>query len=483
MLPEEFLFDPADQLFLERLKSDLHETSSQSNGSDTQQRLIENIHRLIGDQTAWILGVILSLLYISMMIAIFRKRNKPHIQVRSPILMLIITFGLFLDSLLKLIIIATDYDEIDVKCQLAIASRVVFYYIAYVFILIRISRVHSVHKLIEQLFDNNNLNQDSKGKVFEQIQGQKHRKFFRDKIQIARMQREERVITNACVNYIVPLAILGLLANFIPYLLVIVPLEEQDVCWFYYLTRSPYQLETIQPTLYLVAESMKYVIYFIEFCILIFSIWQIKRVEQMSQIDITTESTRIGYCWISFSTFAIILKLVENSQQNKIFVVSALQISIFAMVQLRNFLTALIAYYYSIYLVEKSFEHDLSNQDGDQQNLGTFAIEDFDVAMKSHVPVDFFRKYILHEQDHYKQSICQLLAGQTMSPCNVKKNVTKDLKFGEIFLNLFQLITIYNLVTLQKKAPKGTSSMTISQKDIIVEIVRLLDKHLHVCFP
>lgn len=30
--------------------------------------------------------------------------------------MLIITFGLYLDSLLKLIIIATDYDEIDVKC-------------------------------------------------------------------------------------------------------------------------------------------------------------------------------------------------------------------------------------------------------------------------------------------------------------------------------------------------------------------------------
>jgi hypothetical protein len=41
-------------------------------------------------------------------------------------------------------------------------------------------------------------------------------KFFKDRIREARMQREERVVTNICVNSIVPFAILGLLANFIP---------------------------------------------------------------------------------------------------------------------------------------------------------------------------------------------------------------------------------------------------------------------------
>ena len=69
----------------------------------------------------------------------------------------------------------------------------------------------------------------------------------------ARMQREERVFTNACVNYIVPLAILGLIANFIPYLMVIVPVEEEDVCWFYFLTRSPYQLDYVENWLYYTA--------------------------------------------------------------------------------------------------------------------------------------------------------------------------------------------------------------------------------------
>ena len=90
------------------------------------------------------------------------------------------------------------------------------------------------------------------------------------------MQREERVITNACVNVIVPLAILGLLANFIPYLLIIVPLEEQDVCWFYYLTRSPYQLNYIPDWLYNSAEYMRYVICAMEMIVLFFYVLKIQ---------------------------------------------------------------------------------------------------------------------------------------------------------------------------------------------------------------
>lgn len=101
-------------------------------------------------------------------------------------------------------------------------------------------------------------------------------------IQMARMQREERVITNACVNIIVPLAILGLLANFIPYLLIIVPLEEQDVCWFYYLTRSPYQLDFISKGVYESANLMRYFIYVVEMNFLVFSIWQIRNIKDNS---------------------------------------------------------------------------------------------------------------------------------------------------------------------------------------------------------
>jgi hypothetical protein len=54
------------------------------------------------------------------------------------------------------------------------------------------------------------------------------------------MEREERVITNAFVNFLAPLIGLALMANFIPYLMIIVPVEESDMCWFYFLTKSPY---------------------------------------------------------------------------------------------------------------------------------------------------------------------------------------------------------------------------------------------------
>lgn len=65
------------------------------------------------------------------------------------------------------------------------------------------------------------------------------------------MQREERVITNTCVNIIVPFAILGLSSNLISYSLIIVPLEEQDACWFYFLTRSPFSINKIDNWAYM----------------------------------------------------------------------------------------------------------------------------------------------------------------------------------------------------------------------------------------
>ena len=93
------------------------------------------------------------------------------------------------------------------------------------------------------------------------------------------MEREERVITRVCVNWIVPLAIIGLFANFIPWLLVIIPLEEQDVCWFYFLTRSPYQLDFIPQGLYDTATGVKYSLWTIELMVLFYYCYQIRNMK------------------------------------------------------------------------------------------------------------------------------------------------------------------------------------------------------------
>jgi hypothetical protein len=61
-----------------------------------------------------------------------------------------------------------------------------------------------------------------------------------DMLEEARMMREERILTDKTINWIVPLTLIGLIANFIPYFLIFVPIEESGICWLYYLTRSPY---------------------------------------------------------------------------------------------------------------------------------------------------------------------------------------------------------------------------------------------------
>jgi len=91
------------------------------------------------------------------------------------------------------------------------------------------------------------------------------------------MQREERVFTNACVNYIVPLVILGLIANFIPHLMVIVPVDEEDVCWFYFLTRSPYQLSFVDNNLYWMAYISRLIIVTGEILFLAYQVWKISK--------------------------------------------------------------------------------------------------------------------------------------------------------------------------------------------------------------
>lgn len=163
------------------------------------------------------------------------------------------------------------------------------------------------------------------------------------------MQREERVITHACVNIIVPLAILGLFANFIPYLLIIVPLEEQDVCWFYYLTRSPYQLNYIENWLYKTADYMRYIITALEMLVLLYYVLKIQSMK-MNQINIAKESILITLQWFILTIFNLFAKLVKgkNPENQK-----SIQLLICGVLQLRNLLTALISYYFSIYQVNK----------------------------------------------------------------------------------------------------------------------------------
>ena len=96
------------------------------------------------EKTSALLFCIIGFLYLFIIIQVWWFRNKPHIQNRSPNLILMINFGVFIDSILKMANASLPLEDVDSKCQLALIRRVIAHYLAFVFILIRIHRVDKV---------------------------------------------------------------------------------------------------------------------------------------------------------------------------------------------------------------------------------------------------------------------------------------------------------------------------------------------------
>lgn len=137
------------------------------------------------------------------------------------------------------------------------------------------------------------------------------RQYMEDMLEEARMMREERILTDKTINWIVPLTLVGLIANFIPYFLIFVPIEESGICWLYYLTRSPYQLERIDSWLYQSSEVFKYLINVGELIILIIFSRRIRRMTD-EKIDIARESKLMIISWGTFSPLNLIMQTIAN---------------------------------------------------------------------------------------------------------------------------------------------------------------------------
>lgn len=135
-----------------------------------------------------------------------------------------------------------------------------------------------------------------------------------DMLEEARMMREERILTDKTINWIVPLTLIGLIANFIPYFLIFVPIEESGICWLYYLTRSPYQLERIDNWLYRSSEVFKYIINIAELLILVYFAQRKVRRLTDEKIDIAKESWLMILSWGMFSLFNLIMQTIGSNK-------------------------------------------------------------------------------------------------------------------------------------------------------------------------
>ena len=95
-----------------------------------------------------------------------------------------IIIGITLDSAFKLYILILTYTEIDTKCQLGLISRVVFHYVGFMFILIRIKRVHNVNKIEDELYDATILEvQDDDGNQKGGTNNKKKNKIIQEKLE------------------------------------------------------------------------------------------------------------------------------------------------------------------------------------------------------------------------------------------------------------------------------------------------------------
>lgn len=139
-------------------------------------------------------------------------------------------------------------------------------------------------------------------KAEEKVNSTNQRKLINSKLEKARMQREERICTDAFVNILVPFTFVGLVANFIPYLLIIVPIMEDDLCWFYYLTRSPYQMGFIPAWLFYGSRVVKYIINASELIILIVFATKINQLNLNTQKNIIKEAKRMIFAWCFFES-------------------------------------------------------------------------------------------------------------------------------------------------------------------------------------
>ena len=74
----------------------------------------------------------------------------------------------------------------------------------------------------------------------------------------------------------------------------------------------------------------------------------------------------------------------------------------FTFIACRNLSTAIICYYYSIHQVNKQLNNSTDGEDSNLGTIGTLAIEDFDTAMKSEIPVKYFKTFIEKNYNNLK---------------------------------------------------------------------------------
>lgn len=143
---------------------------------------------------------------------------------------------------------------------------------------------------------------------------------------------------------------------FIPYAMVFVPIVEEDICWFYFLSRSPYQLEYVPNWLYNFKFYFRLFIDGVELTAGMYLSWILGSGRyQLSQRTMFRECRIIVANWwiTTFARGALRFSLESTNDINYLHLIAE-SLDIYIVIA-RNTITATILFYYSIYLVREDY--------------------------------------------------------------------------------------------------------------------------------
>ena len=207
---------------------------------------------------------------------------------------------------------------------------------------------------------------------------------IRDKMDQSRLLREERVLVQVLVNWIAPLAFFSILSFSRWQYMLVIPVYEQNYCWIYYLTRSPYKLVDVQTSYKDYVNYANFTVNILEQIGLIFFTWQFATMKKTSPINITKESIVVTMVWVTFSLFAFIVHFYSIKLYGDDPVLTVVMLS-------RNILAVAILYYFSVYKMQNDFSSSTSSLLGE---VGEIGLEDFKLAMRSRLPMEYFLQFI-----------------------------------------------------------------------------------------
>eukprot|EP00347_Sterkiella_histriomuscorum_P018536 403345140 len=336
------------------------------------------------DYIAYIAIVMFTVLYSLQIIYIYRHRKDKGIINRSPMLILVGGVALLVDSNINFGIALSSKDS--VQCLLGIYTTVSNYYIAWAAIALRAYRLRKVfdcYNLHLKSLETNQGDINDHDSTMLSINWSENQ----ETMDTLNKLQEVNLIKLMLLIFILPNFLLGVIAAFIPYAYMLIPVYETQQCLSYY--RSDFiqnQIHiTMGPVTLCVVKTINNCVFvlinWLQTLSLILLFFRLRNIKD--ELNIRIELRAILFVWILFSLLYFTTLQIEQAFDNEYS-----KYVIFVAIQFRNALTYMISTYFCYKMIKNPLK-TYAKPDYPSQ------LTDFEEAIfDSILPYKFFKKYL-----------------------------------------------------------------------------------------